>query len=52
VRQRVARQLLDLVAAGSGPPLVVQLSQQELADEIGTVARSSRERSISSARTG
>jgi CRP/FNR family transcriptional regulator, cyclic AMP receptor protein len=37
VRQRVARQLLDLVAAGSGPPLVVQLSQQELADEIGTV---------------
>jgi CRP/FNR family transcriptional regulator len=37
VRQRVARQLLDLVAAGAGPPLVVQLSQQELADEVGTV---------------
>jgi len=37
VRQRVARQLLDLVAAGAGPPLVVRLSQQELADEIGTV---------------
>lgn len=37
VRQRVARQLLDLVAAGEGPPLHVRLSQQELADEIGTV---------------
>lgn len=37
VRQRIARQLLDLVAAGAGPPLVVRLSQHELADEIGTV---------------
>jgi CRP-like cAMP-binding protein len=37
VRQRVARQLLDLVAAGAGPPVLVKLSQQELADEIGTV---------------
>ncbi|HEU4354891.1 MAG TPA: Crp/Fnr family transcriptional regulator [Actinomycetota bacterium] len=37
VRQRVARHLLDLVEVGAGPPLVVELSQQELADEIGTV---------------
>ncbi len=37
VRQRVARQLLDLVAAGDDPPFVVRLRQQDLADEIGTV---------------
>jgi CRP/FNR family transcriptional regulator len=37
VRQRVARRLLDLVAAEEGTPLVVRLSQQELADEIGSV---------------
>lgn len=37
VRQRVARQLLDLVAADADTPLTVRLSQQELADEIGSV---------------
>jgi CRP/FNR family transcriptional regulator len=37
VRQRVARQLLDLVATVEGTPLLVRLSQQELADEIGSV---------------
>ena len=37
VRQRVARRLLDLAAADEGAPLVVRLSQQELADEVGSV---------------
>lgn len=37
VRQRVARHLLDLASAGEGDPLVVRLSQHELADEIGSV---------------
>ncbi len=36
VRQRLARQLLDLVA-GQSPPFVIPLSQQALADEIGSV---------------
>jgi CRP/FNR family cyclic AMP-dependent transcriptional regulator len=37
VRQRVARHLLDLVSAEEGPPLVVRLSQQDLADQVGSV---------------
>lgn len=36
VRQRVARHLLDLASEG-GPELVVPVSQQQLADAVGTV---------------
>jgi CRP/FNR family cyclic AMP-dependent transcriptional regulator len=37
VRQRVARQLLALASTGRGRHLVVRLSQQELADAVGSV---------------
>jgi len=38
MRQRVARHLLDLAAADRGqPPLVARVSQQALADAVGTV---------------
>lgn len=37
VRRRLARQLLDLAAAGVGSHLVVHASQQELADAIASV---------------
>jgi CRP/FNR family transcriptional regulator len=36
VRQRVARHLLDLASEG-GPELVVPISQQQLAEAVGTV---------------
>jgi CRP/FNR family cyclic AMP-dependent transcriptional regulator len=37
VRHRLVRQLMLLATAGPGPELVVQTSQQELADAIGSV---------------
>ena len=37
VRQRVVRHLLDLAAEGDGGALVAHLTQQELADHVGTV---------------
>lgn len=37
VRQRLARQLLDLAAPARSQPLVVTASQQELADAVGSV---------------
>ncbi|HEX9124543.1 MAG TPA: Crp/Fnr family transcriptional regulator [Actinomycetota bacterium] len=37
VRQRIARQLLDLASPGRGRHLVVRASQQELADAVGSV---------------
>lgn len=37
VRERVVRHLLALAAPGDGPHLVVRMSQQELADAVGSV---------------
>src|ERR1041384_6910578 len=37
VRQRVARHLLDLVTEAKGDRLVAPISQQELANHVGTV---------------
>lgn len=37
VRLRIIRHLLDLATRGSGPHLVVRLTQQELADAVGSV---------------
>jgi CRP/FNR family cyclic AMP-dependent transcriptional regulator len=37
VRQKVVRHLLDLAAEGSGGALIARLTQQELADHVGTV---------------
>ena len=37
VRQRVVRHLLDLASPGEGPHLLVHVSQQQLADAVGSV---------------